>query len=494
MLCLHKHPNGVEGSNMIHQPEPPPLSFLWGPVLFFLVDNRRSHSKRFPNVSLRTRPSMMSHSSNFNGLRVRMGVHSGTPLNIERHVVTKRVTYDVDLLATVALVSETACGGQIVLTSQALADADSIAVSQLGHILHLGAHRLEAAPPANNTVDAADEDKEGEVFDIFMLVPHSLTGRVREYPPIKSVLQVSPSYFEAPSPDLLVICFASVHNMTALLSDLPGKAQTAHQLICNSVRRHLVRWNGYECEERDCNFLLAFHTPHSAIKWALNVQEELLELEWSPEVLSHPSCETCVLNGAVKFRGPRLNVGMSYGSVLKKVPSKLTGRADYFGPLLNHAARIKSKAAGGQVVVNSAVLAGLGSDVTEDSVEPLAFTVTSLGKFDMKGMQAPVELFLVTREESNLVMRSFPVAANRSSSKEREVAEEEEEEVGVRAASVASHNSDQRRSGSQNVSWGGQLGGSRDIAAAPSLMPTMLAGIRSNRIEPAKNNRARPGR
>jgi hypothetical protein len=35
----------------------------------------------------------------------------------------------------------------------------------------------------------------------------------------------------------------------------------------------------------------------------------------------------------VMFNEPRVKVGMASGSVSKKIPSKTTGRADYFGRL-----------------------------------------------------------------------------------------------------------------------------------------------------------------
>ena len=54
-------------------------------------------------------------------------------------------------------------------------------------------------------------------------------------------------------------------------------------------------------------------------------------MEWPEAVLAHPACETCVMMDTVMFNGPRVKVGMASGSVFKKMPSKTTGRADYFG-------------------------------------------------------------------------------------------------------------------------------------------------------------------
>ncbi len=60
-------------------------------------------------------------------------------------------------------------------------------------------------------------------------------------------------------------------------------------------------------------------------------QEALLDVAWPKRILSHPACETWILNGAVMFKGPRVKVGMATGGVRGKAPSIVSGRADYQG-------------------------------------------------------------------------------------------------------------------------------------------------------------------
>ena len=64
------------------------------------------------------------------------------------------------------------------------------------------------------------------------------------------------------------------------------------------------------------------------------LQEALLHVDWPPELLKHPACETWIMAGQTMFRGPRLKVGMAQGPVLSKLPSNVTGRAVYRGARL----------------------------------------------------------------------------------------------------------------------------------------------------------------
>ena len=54
-------------------------------------------------------------------------------------------------------------------------------------------------------------------------------------------------------------------------------------------------------------------------------------------------------NNVLVQKGLRVAMGMATGQCLKMKPCARTGRAEYFGPLLNHAARIAQAAHGGQV-------------------------------------------------------------------------------------------------------------------------------------------------
>jgi hypothetical protein len=66
--------------------------------------------------------------------------------------------------------------------------------------------------------------------------------------------------------------------------------------------------------------------------------------------------------GEPLFRGPRTRMGIYRGRPTRVVPHTSTGRADFFGPLVNRAARFcHGVALGGQVVVQQELVEDLVS-------------------------------------------------------------------------------------------------------------------------------------
>jgi len=349
--------------------------------------------------SSRPEPSASS-SEAFNGIRVRMGIFTGRPGEVVRHEVTRRVSYGREFLRRAASISDTGHGGQIVLTTATLAELDGDGLADFGIALHLGCHIL-------------NQGEGDEPVDLFMLLLHALANRLGKFPPLRTSKQVGPGYFQAPGKESLTICFKSVLNLSAIQSALPEDSKQMLKLLCSCVRHELRQWGGYECEEHSGDFLIAFDESKSAVMWALSVQEALVSVDWPEAITDSPSCETLMLGNSVMFHGPRLKIGMATGSVMKKVPNAVTGRADYFGPLLNLAARIKSEAAGGQVLVDSGTwkaVQGTGAPILGISIDTVL----------LKGIQDPIQVFQVALQGSPISMRSFPVRA-RGKERDKEI-------------------------------------------------------------------------
>ena len=116
------------------------------------------------------------------------------------------------------------------------------------------------------------------------------------------------------------------------------------------VRYQLQEHKGYEVEGEQGNFVCAFHTAADAVKFSVVIQEELLHVNWSEELLcSKWGYEQRTGDGEVSFRGLRLSIGMCTGNALRMQPCIRTGRMEYYGPIMNHAARVATAAHGGQV-------------------------------------------------------------------------------------------------------------------------------------------------
>ena len=78
----------------------------------------------------------------FCGIRVRMGVHTCSVDKVSRHPATNRVVFPNEFVHHATMISETACGGQIVMSSQTLAETDPLAAGNWW-VMHMGAHILE---------------------------------------------------------------------------------------------------------------------------------------------------------------------------------------------------------------------------------------------------------------------------------------------------------------------------------------------------------------
>ncbi len=79
-------------------------------------------------------------------------------------------------------------------------------------------------------------------------------------------------------------------------------------------------------------------------------QARLLQAPWPEELLGlAPAAALALGEGAPVYRGLRAAMGMTGGPLVEVRPCGRSGRAEFFGPLLNQAARIAGMANGGQV-------------------------------------------------------------------------------------------------------------------------------------------------
>jgi class 3 adenylate cyclase len=176
--------------------------------------------------------------------------------------------------------------------------------------------------------------------------------------------------------------------------------QAAISLFCSTLREIVLRFDGYECKEPEPGkFTLAFSRLEDALLFASKLHTELLSVPWPPDVLHEPHCaEEYDALGRVVFRGLRARVGIAYGTPTMRKPLN-SGRADYFGPLPNLAARVMASAAYGQTLVEPTLqLRGVAWDSTApvlrswDASDPDDVLLTVLGRFSLKGVPHEVTL------------------------------------------------------------------------------------------------------
>jgi len=133
------------------------------------------------------------------------------------------------------------------------------------------------------------------------------------------------------------------------------------------------------------SFCMAFQQPTDALEWCMEVQQELLKVEWPEGLLDHPGAveEWGDIDDRVIFRGLRVRMGIHLGKprmvtfphrthrthrrthrthaqhALRmrwwQVRDAMTRRVEYIGSVVNAAARITSVTNGGQVLMSNVV-------------------------------------------------------------------------------------------------------------------------------------------
>jgi len=249
----------------------------------------------------------------------------------------------------------------------------------------------------------SDIEITGSAMDIITAVPGALQLRAAFYPAIKTEAKISQGYFEAPHKDNMTVNFTYLDSSWSTLMEWCPDAyedmMEMHRLI---IRESLSEHRGYEVHETQGNFLTAFNDPSDLVRWMLDVQTRFLEADWGEEVLSHPMGGLEYVGGLLVHCGPRLRMGATRGSAIKMRPCLRTGRAEYFGPNMNHAARIAQASHGGQILVCSNIL----DEIPEDIREEIGLQVIDHGSHTLKGVKTSVHIYQLA--DSRLAARPFP--------------------------------------------------------------------------------------
>lgn len=241
--------------------------------------------------------------------------------------------------------------------------------------------------------------------------------------PDDSVLSRLDQEVDAPTGDVSMV-FTDIKNSTLLWETYPMAMRSAIKQHNTLMRRQLRIIGGYEVKTEGDAFMVSFPTATSALLWCFTVQSQLLEVEWPPEILnSVHGQEMLDSDGNVIFRGLSVRMGIHWGAPVCE-PDPVTRRMDYFGPMVNRAARIESVADGGQITVSSdfiseiqrvletyqevdrSVSAGSEDALTDDltgqairrelrSLSLQGFEVKELGERRLKGLENPEYVYLV---------------------------------------------------------------------------------------------------
>jgi class 3 adenylate cyclase len=195
---------------------------------------------------------------------------------------------------------------------------------------------------------------------------------------------------------------APVGRVTLVFTDIQGSTQlweadaavaraslAAHDAV---MRAALQKHGGYEVKTEGDAFMIAFKNPSQALRFCVEVQLSLQRHPWSDALLARP--EAAETDG---FRGLRVRMGVHEGHPECR---RAGGRADYYGPMVNRAARISGVGHGGQILVSEETWERM------DRRARAAVTATPLGSYALRGLSGTQDIVQVLPVE--LDERQFP--------------------------------------------------------------------------------------
>ncbi|KAF9350848.1 cysteinyl-tRNA synthetase, partial [Mortierella sp. NVP85] len=212
---------------------------------------------------------------------------------------------------------------------------------------------------------------------------------------------------EPPQGDVAMV-FTDIKNSTKLWECASEAMAVAVKEHFDVMRRQLRYIGGYEVKNEGDAMMASFSSVPSAMLWCLRVQELLLGIDWPKEILdSDEGKEICCPENAklTLYKGLSVRMGIHWGKPVSH-KDEVTRRMDYYGPMVNRAARICNAADGGEICVSSDVIRevekfeSLRDSDTPDAehireIEKMGFRKESMGEKKLKGLEAAETLYLL---------------------------------------------------------------------------------------------------
>ncbi|EJU04479.1 hypothetical protein DACRYDRAFT_64262 [Dacryopinax primogenitus] len=214
----------------------------------------------------------------------------------------------------------------------------------------------------------------------------------------------------------VVLVFTDVRNSTALWERLSESMHHSLDIHNKCMRRMIRLCGGYEVKTEGDAFMIAFPSLLGAVRCCLEVQVQLLLEDWPADLLAcKDGKDELDENGELIERGISVRMGIHLG-IPWWHPDPTTGRMDYFGPVVNRAARVAAAAKGGYIMLSGDATDRLQPLLEDDTItatnggkaalsqddqrhleviKELLPVLISVGKTDLKGIEQPEWLTLL---------------------------------------------------------------------------------------------------
>ncbi|KAJ3104308.1 cysteinyl-tRNA synthetase [Phlyctochytrium planicorne] len=271
----------------------------------------------------------------------------------------------------------------------------------------------------------------------------------------------------------IALVFTDIKNSTALWENYPNAMRNAIKLHNSIMRKLLLSCGGYEVKTEGDAFMVSFQDIVGAVEWCMRAQLELRTIDWPKEILGCPDGAEISWwrnnhnehieeytgspheSKVTLFRGLWVRMGIHFGSPLCEV-DPVTGRMDYYGPVVNRSARVSSVSQGGQILVSYDAMKeiqtriGYRTSLTPQNLSPVLATMSLcwriidgenimdssskvaldekvqsikamglhawyVGEVKLKGLEAPEVLYMIYPTELKLRQKYLTQAQNGTS-------------------------------------------------------------------------------
>lgn len=349
---------------------------------------------------LRLSPRVTDNELGFRGLRAKVAVYNGD-VTLKETSTPNKVEYQTSKSSTIGIAKDLfrmAHGGQILTTFDTWNIASFMAESKLqspqvvdlgSHVLRKGKHKNEGVTqqrivqlvPESLAMNYSEKSDRGEGMDFSFsdLDDTRLWGR--QFPDIKSLNKLAPSFFDAPGFNVKSI-FPTVTIAFIGTSEIEKRykeAATIVSQVIGLVSATLRGTEGYQCQ----NNMLAFPNINAAVQFGLTFSELLKNQK--------PLVDSVNLSELVTY-------GCVNDTFITLEPHKTTGRADYFGKVVNRAARVAYTSELGTVCAGVTVTPDFNK--CDFKLEDATISVQFGGLRKLKGVEGEVAVFECKRRTS----------------------------------------------------------------------------------------------
>lgn len=309
----------------------------------------------------------------FNGLRVRMGAHYA-----EAGVPKASLIGTTGLMKITRSVSDFAHGGQALFSNDLYA-AVKDTMDRTTDVAPIGSI-------ANIDEDSMTEDgpEKTDNTSVVQLLPGSLKKRLPEF-----VVMYEGNEDQVRPPCGQIACvFTYCQDYKALNETDPGLASQEILKVDNLLSDCAEDFNGYVCKGQTGKFFVAFEDIHAALTWASEIQMKLLkEVPWDPRLAQYTKNVLDPKNGETIFAGLKVCVGINVGVPTMFNFNKTSAKMDYFGQVVNRAARVMALSAPGEIVLSKPAREAVSG------AEEVKYTFEDIGFFALKGVTEEQQMF-----------------------------------------------------------------------------------------------------